>query len=70
MLIDKDEKNRVRGIHYLSARLPREELEEILGEYLERETYYYNVVTWLDRLLYSPPPLKHMFAKELEEKAK
>ena len=41
----------------------------MLLEYPTRSTYYYDVVTWLDRLLYSPSPLKELFARELEERA-
>jgi hypothetical protein len=70
MLIDKTEKNRLRALHYISTRLQRAELEEVLSEYIRRETYYYNVVAWLDRLLYSPSPLRELFARELERKAK
>jgi hypothetical protein len=39
----------------------------MLESYLEKETYYYNVLTWLDRLLYSPSPLREMFVRELEK---
>jgi hypothetical protein len=45
------------------------EVEQFLKEYLGRETYYYNIVTWLDRLLYSPMPLRDMFTQELKQKA-
>jgi hypothetical protein len=33
------------------------------------ESYYYNVVTWLDRLLYSPLPLRLAYAEKLERMA-
>jgi hypothetical protein len=29
------------------------ELEELLDSYISQGSYYYNIVTWLDRLLYS-----------------
>ena len=70
MLIDSDEKNRLRALHYTSTRLRRAELEEVLIEYIARETYYYNVVAWLDRLLYSPVLLREMFVRELEKGAR
>jgi len=41
----------------------------MLEAQLHRETYYYNVVTWLDRLLYSPAPLRELFARDLERQA-
>ena len=31
--------------------------------------YYYTVVTWFDRLLYSPLALRMFFEKELEREA-
>lgn len=66
MLVDKDEGNRLRALHYISARLQGAELEKVLNEYIQRDTYYYNVVVWLDRLLYAPSPLREMFVSELK----
>jgi HEAT repeat protein len=66
---DASDTNRVRALYYLSKRLQRAELEELLNGYLRKGSYYYNVVTWLDRLLYAPPPLRDMFVRDLEQKA-
>ena len=49
-LTDESEASRIRSVYYLSGRLERSELEGLLASYLEEATYYYNVVTWLDRL--------------------
>jgi hypothetical protein len=65
LLTDESDGNRARGIYYLSQKLPKPELEEILVEYQNEPTYYYNVVTWFDRLLYSPSPLKEFFVRQL-----
>lgn len=70
MLSDNKEAVRLRAVHYISTRLQNAELEAILDEYLSRETYYYNVVAWLDRLLYSPSSLREAFARELGDKAR
>jgi hypothetical protein len=67
LLNDTDEDNRVQGIQYLSKRLSRKELERLLDEYPSQGTYYYNVVTWLDRLLYAPSSLKEMFTRDLDQ---
>lgn len=42
-----------------------EELERMLAAYTDQETYYYDVVSWLDRLLYSPEALSGSFRAEL-----
>lgn len=67
---DENDTNRARGVYYLSQRLSASEMEATLVEYLTGPTYYYDVVTWIDRLLYAPSPLKEMFARELEQKAR
>jgi len=41
------------------------ESERLLREYTSRESYYYNVVAWLDRLLYAPPLLREAFRRQL-----
>jgi len=69
MLVSDDEKSRLRAVNYVSNRLQPSELEQLLNEYLKKDAYYYNIVTWLDRLLYSPPPLREIYAQELEKKA-
>ena len=67
LLNDEQASNRVQGVHYLSKRLGREELEQLLDEYPNEGTYYYDVVTWLDRLLYAPQSLREMFLRDLDE---
>lgn len=41
------------------------DLEFVLQTYLQSPTYYYNVVTWLDRLLYAPVALRSYYARLL-----
>ena len=45
-------------------------LETILNDYLGGTSYYYDVVCWLDRILYAPPALKLVFRKQIGEKLK
>ena len=54
LLNGKDDGRRVRALYYFFSRVRRDELETLLEEYLGKDIYYYNVVTWLDRVLYSP----------------
>ena len=70
LLCGENSVNRIRALYCLSKRLQSVELVTLLKEYIGQETYYYNVVTWLDRLLYSPPTLREMFVRDLEQKAR
>ena len=63
------EKERLRSVYYISKTRTSEELESVLEATLQKEKYYYNVVTWLDRLLYSPEPLRSYFVRKLAEEA-
>lgn len=60
---------RLRSLFWLSKRLERDDLEAVLLVYVESGTYYYDVVTWLDRLLYAPGPLREAFVRRLEQGA-
>ena len=70
LLDDQSDGTRVRSLYYLSKYTDERGLEDLLSGYLSKESYYYNVVTWLDRLLYSSLPLKEMFTRELEKEAR
>lgn len=65
LLGDDSEGMRELAVWYLASRLTRDEMEELLREYNGRESYYYNVVAWLDRLLYAPRQLREMFVESL-----
>jgi len=60
---------RLRALYYFSRNRTWGDLESMLEAQLNREAYYYNVVTWLDRLLYSPAPLREFFTRDLEKQA-
>jgi hypothetical protein len=70
-LIDSEyNEDRLRAVYYFSKTQMSEELERVLDATLQKETYYYSIVTWLDRLLYSPEPLKDFFIRKLAEEAR
>jgi HEAT repeat protein len=54
----------VAGLYRLTDRTT---LEAILNEYMGNRTYYYNVVCWLDRVLYAPEPIKEMYVRALDQ---
>lgn len=67
-LNENDADKRLRGIATLVKFCGKEELEALLDEYMGGTTYYYNIVTWLDRTLYAPGRYGESFKKELIEK--
>lgn len=60
---------RLRSLAWLSKRLEKGDLENLLRAYVESGTYYYDVVTWLDRLLYATPRLRESFVQKLVKEA-
>jgi hypothetical protein len=58
--------NRLNAVFYFLKRFEDRQLEAMLKTYLKNDSYYYNVVCWLDRVLYSP--LRDAFRRELERR--
>ena len=65
-----DEEVRVVAVGLVRSRLDQAQLLEFLRAYIAKGTYYYNVVTWVDRLLYAPEPMSGYYASELDSKLK
>lgn len=72
LLLNEDGDIRVVTVAYLmeAFKQKRAKLEKILDNYLENKSYYYNVVCWLDRILYAPRTFKMLFRKQLAAKLK
>jgi hypothetical protein len=64
--VDEPEK-RLRGLAILVLYCEKDALEDLLEEYIGGKSYYYNVVTWMDRTLYAPGRYREYFKKELLE---
>jgi hypothetical protein len=58
---------RRKVVAFFAKKFTEEELQELLGRYTSRLPYYYDVVCWLDKILYAPAQLKGTFARQLEE---
>jgi hypothetical protein len=67
-LLDPEEGNRVGAVAQLRDRLGVGHLPEILQRYTTLETYFYNVVVWLDRLAYAPAPVSSFYEAELSSR--
>ena len=68
LLTNSDGGLREKALAVLVRKLKEDELENLLKTYTERPTYYYNVVCWLDRILYAPQPLREFFDAQLTSK--
>lgn len=64
-LSDAENFKRMEAIRFLAKASTPEELKDILSTYLMQSIYYYNVVCWLDRVLFSPAPLREAYVGEL-----
>ena len=68
LLLSDNEDIRTMALSYLAKQRSRAQLRRLIQKYLKNETYYYNVVTWLDRVLYAPQLLRTMFLDKLESR--
>lgn len=68
LLLHSNDQMRLNALSYLMSKLSDDELKVILDEYLQSETYYYNVVCWLDRRLYAPNGLREWYRKQMTDR--
>jgi hypothetical protein len=66
MLLENNDVVRRKSVAFFTLTCERDELEELLVRYTGQPTYYYDVVCWLDRILYAPAQLREMFLRQLE----
>jgi len=62
--------DRESAIYFFSKTLKKEALATLLAAQFTKAMYYYNVITWLDRLLYSPKPLRNFYLGKLKREAR
>ena len=64
LVLSDDDNSRVRALKYLFSKgAGADDPASFLHKYLELDKHFYNVVVWLDRLVYAPEPLKAHFHK-------
>lgn len=66
-LKNDDEAVRLISIKFLFLKYNKDELIDILNDYIKNDSYYYNVVTWLDRLIYAPEYFEPIFLNKIKE---
>jgi hypothetical protein len=65
LLNHQSEAVRVAAVRQLDILMSPAQLDEVLVDYMSQGTYFYNVVSWLDRLLFAPEPLRQRFRDQL-----
>jgi hypothetical protein len=68
LLYSENDGVRLLAASIISKHLGRNDVEQILNEYIDSSTYYYNVVHHLDRYLYAPSKFMSNFSGGLDEK--
>jgi len=66
LLFCDDDEVRVYAVALINKIQTIKENQELLKKYTTKESYYYNVVCWLDRILYAPSPLRKKFEETLQ----
>lgn len=68
-LLTHDEDDvRTAAVAELSHRVDEASLQQLLDGYVSALPYFYNVVVWLDRVLYAPEPIRASFVQQLQSK--
>jgi hypothetical protein len=65
LLLSEIDSVRACAIAFIVKSEPDRELEEIMASYIAKPQYYYDVVCWLDRILYAPQPLQKYYQNNL-----
>lgn len=65
LLNHKSEAIREIGLAHFVLTSSTDDLAALLESYTSNSGYYYNVVTWIDRILYAPPPQGLVWRREL-----
>jgi hypothetical protein len=61
-----DPPSRLEAVRYLATVLSRQRVEAFLQQYVQADRYFYNVVCWIDRVLYAPGEFAEAYERELE----
>ena len=70
LLMHKTDDIRVYALSYLGNVLTKKELYALLNSYFAGTTYYYDVVCWLDRILFAPSKIRSFYKENLLNKIK
>jgi hypothetical protein len=66
MLTEESDVVRRKALAFIVVKSSHDENEGVLARYLAQPRYYYDVVCWLDRILYAPDQLRQTYCAKLE----
>jgi HEAT repeat protein len=66
LLYSNNDNVRLKILSFFIIRYTESELESLLIEYTEPSRYFYNVVCYLDKVLYAPSPLQTLARRDME----
>jgi hypothetical protein len=68
LLTSKNSRTRLKALAYFVQKCSEEKLVETMSAYSSATSpYYYDVVSWLDKILFAPSPLQKAFRRQLTE---
>ncbi len=65
LLYDDNNSARLIAVYYFVNKLSRKDLEVLLQNYFREGMYYYDVICWLDRIIYAPKELAQNYIRKL-----
>lgn len=68
LLLNDNSNIRLSALSYLIRISSNKDLDNLLKTYLTNSSYYYDVVCWLDRILFSPTKFRVSYKKDLVNK--
>ena len=70
-LNDEKDHKRLFAVSFFSQKYNKNKLEDLIKVcHSNRNGYYFDVICWLDRLIYSPEPINSYYKSELIDKIK
>jgi hypothetical protein len=65
LLFNKNSDIRVKALSILADLMTKHQLKKLIDVYITNKTYFYDIVAWLDKLVYSPKEISEMYFKQL-----
>ena len=67
LLNNKNDENRIKGLSIYLKNKTIKEIENFLSKYIAQGTYYYNIISWIDKLLYTKGIFRKYYKKSISE---
>ncbi len=67
LLLSGNDSIRIKSLAILVTLLSSNQLRRLLDQYSSKKSYYYDVVAWIDKLIYSPSNISQMYLNQLRK---